>query len=172
MAILQILSTTKGDKTQQAVLHRPTEPVTKFDESLTHLVEDLIETMKNDIICIGLAAPQVGISLQVAVVCPDRDFSNVKVLINPANIIKSGKKDIKRESCMSLPDLGGNVERRKRLSVDVRTLAGGTATLQFEGFEARAAAHELDHLSGTMYSDKADTLVALDFDAIRSKLSG
>ncbi|MDQ5943417.1 MAG: peptide deformylase [Patescibacteria group bacterium] len=143
-----------------------------FDESLTHLVEDLIETMKSDIICIGLAAPQVGISLQVAVVCPDRDFSNVKVLINPTNITESGKKDIKRESCMSLPDLGGNVERRKRLSVDVRTLAGETATLQFEGFEARAVAHELDHLSGTMYSDKADALVTLDFDAIRSKLAG
>lgn len=172
MTTRQILTIDNANKAARPpVLCQAAEPVSKFDESLARLIEDLIETMKTDIICVGLAAPQVGVGLQVATVCLDRDFSNVKILINPSNVVESGKKDVKRESCMSLPDRGGDVERRKQLSVDVRTVTGGTKTLQFEGFEARVVAHELDHLIGTMYSDKVKgTLVPLDFNAIRNKL--
>lgn len=67
-------------------------PVVGFDDKLRTIIDDLIETMKQDVICIGLAAPQVGIGLQIAIVCMDRDFANAKIIINPTNVIELGKK--------------------------------------------------------------------------------
>jgi len=173
MTVRQILTVESGKETSRSlVLCQAAQLVTEFDGILAKLINDLIETMQSDIICVGLAAPQIGVNLQVAVICPSRIFSNAKVIINPTNVAESGKKDVKRESCMSLPDRCGNVERRKYLSVDVRTQDGGKTTLQFEDFEARAAAHEIDHLIGTMYCDRVkEALVPLDFDAVREKIS-
>lgn len=173
MTVRQILTVESGkEASRPLVLCQVAQLATKFDDSLTNLINDLIETMQSDVICVGLAAPQIGVDLQVAVICPSRIFSNAKVLINPTNVVESGKKDIKRESCMSLPNRCGNVERRKYLSVDVRTKDGGKTTLHFEDFEARAAAHEIDHLIGTMYCDRVkEPLAPLNFDAVREKIS-
>ena len=167
MTILKILTTESYDKKlRPPILRDDAVPVVGFDDKLRTIIDDLIETMKQDVICIGLAAPQVGIGLQIAIVCMDRDFANAKIIINPTNVIELGKKDTKRESCMSLPNKGGNVERYKKLSVDVMTVEGKKTKLQFDGFE-------IDHLNGIMYSDKIKgELEPLDFDSIRKKLKG
>ena len=170
MTIRKII--TINDETDiSAILHKPADSVTNFDDNLQNLIYDLIDTMKSDIICICLAAPQIGVSQQVAVVCLDRNFSNAKIIINPTNVIESGHKDIKRESCMSLPDLCGNIERRKHLSVNINTVNGDKTTLQLADFEARAVIHEIDHLNGILYSDKIKgELSPISFDEVREKL--
>lgn len=155
----------------EKVLHQPSTPITEFNDKLTNLINDLINTMKSDIICVGLSAPQIGINQQVAVICPSRNFDNAQIIINPTNIIESGKKDRKRESCMSLPDLCGNVDRRQHLTFNNQTVTGETISLSFDSFEARAVMHEIDHLNGILYSDKLKgELTPIDFNAIRKKL--
>lgn len=139
MTVKKIL--TIDDPDSEKILRQPSTPVTDFNDSLDNLIQDMIDTIKSDIICVGLSAPQIGTNLQVAVLCPNRNFSEIKIIINPTNIIESGKKDTKREYCMSLPDRCGNVKRRENLSLDFQTKSGEKSSLNLNGFEARAVAH-------------------------------
>src|ERR1035441_342801 len=91
-------------------------PVTEFGDTFKTLVADLIDTLKAHDIAIGLAAPQIGGSLRVAVINISEGKKEPTIVIaNPRNVTTSGKKDIKRESCMSLPYFGGSVERRDKV---------------------------------------------------------
>lgn len=169
MAVRKILTIDNEDSEKS--LRQPSAPVTDFNDSLDSLIKDMIDTMKSDIICVGLSAPQIGVKLQVAVLCPNREFAKVTIIINPTNAVESGKKDVKRESCMSLPDRCGNVERRENLSLDYQTKFGKKSSLSLKGFEARAVAHELDHLNGILYCDRTiGKLSQISFDEIRKKL--
>ena len=126
------------------------------------LIEDLIETMRASPACVGLAAPQIGISRRVIAV----DVTGHKkattshglvVLIDPVVVDSSGR-ELGREGCMSVPDLTANVARATEIVVRGRTPEGDERVIATEGFEARAFQHELDHLDGLLILDRVDSL--------------
>lgn len=123
------------------------------------LTQDLIDTMYAAGHSVGIAAPQIGASLRVAVV----DVSESKlgrkhnhgllVMINPEIIERSGHKTM-REGCMSVPDYTGNVERAKEIVVQFFDQEQRDRVIRCKGFEAVAIQHELDHLDGQLFIDR------------------
>ena len=171
MAIREILDRSAPGPMSK-ILHEQAAPVTDFGPALAALVEDLIETIASDVVCVGLAAPQINVQLQVAVVSPTGLPDDTVVIINPENVVESGKKDVKRESCMSIPNRAGNVERRKKLKFDSVDLDGSPVHYELEGFAARVAAHEIDHLKGVLYAERvSEGLIDFDFDEMRARMN-
>ena len=119
---------------------------------------DLIDTMDSFGHCVGLAAPQLGELVRIAVV----DVSGHKkattsngrlVLVNP-RVVRAEGAEVAREGCLSIPDLTANVRRATEIDV----VAAGGLELTSEGFEARCVLHELDHLDGLLFLDRVDSL--------------
>lgn len=124
-------------------------------------IEDMIETMHR-LDGAGLAATQVDADLQLCVaVEPDKGL--VHVLLNPKIIAYSEKISIDSEGCLSLPQLQAEVPRREKIVVRAQTPDGDTVELNAKGLFARILQHEIDHLNGVLYIDRADpaTLVWL-----------
>lgn len=126
------------------------------------LIADLLETMRASPACVGLAAPQIGVSRRVIAV----DVSEHKkttschglvVMIDPV-IIEASGREVGREGCMSVPDLTANVARADRIVVRGRTPDGSDRVIVTQGFEARAFQHEIDHLDGLLILDRVDSL--------------
>lgn len=157
MSVRDIIQTpnTGGTVEDKVILETPTQQVEDFTDPLRELLIDLQDTMWHHSICRGLAAPQIGIGLRVAVVNWDRNSrDNDLILVNPKIVNTSGKKDVKRESCMSLWGLCGDVIRRDKIVVQYRDHFGKDHESAFEGFPARAIQHEVDHLDGVLYSKR------------------
>ena len=133
------------------ILRKVSKPVKNFDEKLHILLDDMRETLKK---CegLGLAAPQVGILRRIVVV--ETEPGNVIELINPKIIAYSGEQD-GQEGCLSVPGRWGMVKRP--MHVTVRALNRKGEEFEITGHEllARCFCHELDHLDGTLYTDKA-----------------
>ncbi|MGC9489975.1 MAG: peptide deformylase [Thermovirgaceae bacterium] len=135
------------------VLRESAKPVEEFDEKLKAFIEDMWETMKA-YDGVGLAAPQVGVSRQVAVIeWNDKRY----VLINP-RIIESDGADIREEGCLSTPGFYGEVARPSRIVVEALDEEGNPRRIEEEGFMARALAHEIDHLQGHLFFDHLSPL--------------
>ncbi len=137
-------------------------------EQVRQLVENLVDTMRAAP-GIGLAAPQIGVSLQVAVVdvTGTKDSSSrmrvngapVKldahmplVLINP-RVTGVKTKEVDTEGCLSIPRVAADVPRSARVKVQTRTLEGGVFEFEADGLLARAIQHEVDHLNGKLFID-------------------
>jgi peptide deformylase len=135
----------------QEVLERPGTPVTQFDGSLEKLVADMFETMyaANGV---GLAAPQIGISLKLCVidVSCGKDPNAKLVLVNPEIIAAEGEQ-VEEEGCLSLPDFRAKTPRPLRATVRAQDVGGTEFTLSAEGLLARAFCHEADHLRGKLF---------------------
>ncbi|OEU62277.1 MAG: peptide deformylase [Desulfuromonadales bacterium C00003094] len=139
------------------------EPVAKLNQASDDLVQDLLDTMIASGHSVGVAAPQIGISLRVVVV----DVSKSKlgrdnnhgqlVMINPEVLEQSGQK-IMREGCMSVPDYTGNVARAEEILVQFTDRGGNLQVIRASGFEAVAIQHELDHLDGFLFLDRVSSL--------------
>lgn len=144
-------------------LRSPVAAVTDFGYEFQQLVDDLIETLNHHQIAVGLAAPQINIGKQVVVInlSPDKKEPTL-VLVNPRIISTSGKKDTKKESCMSLPHFRGAVERRYKCQVEFQDRHGQKHILNAKGFLARVIAHEVDHLQGVLYVDHMDDEAKLE----------
>ena len=126
------------------------------------LVDDLIETMRASPACVGLAAPQIGVSQRVIVVDVTEHpkttvCHGLVALVDPAIVDASGK-EVGREGCMSVPDLTANVSRAKRVAVSGTLPDGSSTVIVTEGFEARAFQHEIDHLNGLLILDRVASL--------------
>lgn len=143
-----------GSEENERILTSQTSDIETFDGDLESTVTDLLETMAAQPLCVGLAATQLGLGINVAVASVD-DGEEL-VMVNPRVLSASGKKDIKRESCMSLFGWTGPVERREKVTVEFEDLNGETQTRSFKGFSARVVQHEVDHLSGVLYRDHVD----------------
>lgn len=131
------------------------EEVLDFGPVFQEIVNDLVETFIAHKIAIGLAAPQVGIRLKLTIININKNKSqDTLILVNPKVLETSGKKDKKKESCMSLPDYAGEVERRTKISISYQDRFGSNRALKAEGFLARVIAHEIDHLNGLLYVDR------------------
>jgi peptide deformylase len=134
-------------------------PAIVGDKTTNNLITDLIETMYDSGHSVGIAAPQIGICLRVAVVDVSSNKLGKKhnhelmVMINPLIIESSGSKTM-REGCMSVPKYTGNVERAREIVVQFIDREGRDQVVRCKGFEAVAIQHELDHLDGFLFIDR------------------
>lgn len=126
-------------------------PITVITDETVELLENMYETMlAHD--GIGLAAPQIGKSLQMAVVEIDEE-SGLFELINPEIIEKKGT-DIDVEGCLSVPETYGTVERAEEVTVRYFDRDGAEMEVTAYGYLARAFQHEIDHLNGKLFIDQ------------------
>lgn len=133
------------------LLRKQSREVTKFDNRLKYLVEDMFETMYHAE-GVGLAAPQVGILKRVIVIDDGED--NKLEMVNP--IIKEmDGEEVQIEGCLSLPHKQGSVKRATHIVVDYYDKDNNKKTLETRDFLARIIQHEIDHLNGILYSDRA-----------------
>ena len=144
------------------VLKEPTRPVERFDATVRKLVEQMIVTMCAHARCVGLAAPQVGSGLRVAVMDSSRNSKVTQsrgliVLINPHVIATEGTV-LQREGCLSIPNFTANVRRTSRVKVRTHDQDGQRQEFWLEGFEAIIAQHEIDHLDGKLFLDRVADL--------------
>jgi len=133
------------------VLEQVAAPVTEFDAKLAKLVEDMFESMYAAH-GVGLAAPQIGLSLQLAVIdiTSGQDPKAKLVLANP-KIIATEDKQKEEEGCLSLPGFHGVVRRPRRVTIRARDVSGKEYTRTGEDLLARALCHEIDHLHGKLF---------------------
>jgi peptide deformylase len=141
------------------VLQRRAVPTGAPDAALA---ADLVDTMRVSPGCVGLAAPQIGVSRRAF--CVDvsghpkgRGSHGLVVLFDPELVSAEGA-EVKREGCMSVPDLTANVRRALRVVVRGTRPDGDEQVVEAEGFEARALQHELDHLDGLLILDRVASL--------------
>jgi peptide deformylase len=151
----------------EPILRRKAKPVTKFDKELQTLIDDMIETMR-EAPGVGLAAPQVNIPQQLAVIEyaeeEDEEDENedappkpkkLFVIINPEIVKASEEKVIGIEGCLSIPGLHGEVERHESIQVKALNRFGNPVKLKVDGWMARIFQHEIDHLNGVLFTDRA-----------------
>ena len=138
------------------ILKQVAPPVEAAD--LDRVAELLIDTAATYERCVGIAAPQIGELVRVAIVDvsehPKAVTSNGLIVLANPRVIASEGSEVAREGCLSLPDVTANVRRATR--IEVKHLGG---TLECEGFEARAVLHEIDHLDGILFLDRVESLV-------------
>jgi len=138
-------------KLGEDVLARPCEPVTAWDERLEAVVADMVETM-HAARGVGLAANQVGLSLQLAIIdiAPDSPESKLWVLTNPEILeVEGGVRE--EEGCLSIPGLAAPLERPERVVARFQDLKGEWQQVEGTGLMARALCHEIDHLQGRLF---------------------
>lgn len=138
-----------------SILRKKTEKVEEITPKIKELVSDMIETCKA-VDGVGLAANQIGKSLQIFIVrvpLPDSDYF-IKEFINPKILKLSLKKVITEEGCLSLPNFYANVERSEKLKIGYQNKDGAKQILEASDFLARVIQHEMDHLDGILISDK------------------
>jgi peptide deformylase len=150
MAIRPILTA------EEPILREKTKRVRAFDASLHRLLDDMLETMR-DAPGIGLAANQIGVPLQVAVIELEE---KVTELINP-QIVRASGEIVDWEGCLSIPGFVAEVGRREKVTVKARDRHGKEFRVKGQELFARALQHEIDHLNGVLYIDYLDSLEEL-----------
>ncbi|MBE6626800.1 MAG: peptide deformylase [Clostridia bacterium] len=151
MALLNIVK--EGDPT----LRKVCRPVTEITPRILQLLDDMVETLI-DSNGAGLAAPQVGILRRIAVV----DMGDEIVeLINPEIIAVEGQQQ-ELEGCLSVPDVWGITDRPQKVTVKALNRFGEEFTVTGEDLDARCFCHELDHLDGHLFTDKAIRILTPD----------
>lgn len=133
------------------VLRQKCEPITEFDEKLWKILDDMKDTVKKEQGA-GLAAPQIGLSMRMAVVDVEEGYFE---FINP--VIHSQKGEQRGwEGCLSVRGKQGVVTRPNKVKISYFDRFGNRKTLQAKEFFARAICHEFDHLDGVLYVDRAE----------------
>ncbi len=152
MAILEIL------KVPDPRLKQVSEPVSEFDDVLQAFIDDLEETRQDGPAAVGIAAPQVGMFKRIVII----DCSGTRkpvpnhghlILVNPEITHWEGYEP-GREGCLSVPDYTGNVIRATHIKLSALDRHGEPLEFEMEGYEARAAQHEIDHLDGMLFIDR------------------
>jgi peptide deformylase len=147
------------------VLRRKAHPVSAFDKDLQSLIDDMIETMRGAP-GVGLAAPQVGIPERLIIVEyaeppaeEDEEAKEVKprlyVMVNPEIVKTSNETVLGVEGCLSIPGLVGEVERFSTVQVKGFNRRGQPMKVKAEGWLARIFQHEIDHINGAVFPDRA-----------------
>ena len=135
------------------VLRQKAKKVSRIDNSIQQLIDDMVETMQQAN-GVGLAAPQVGVSLRVAVLqMPDEE---PVAIINPEIIKRDGEQEV-TEGCLSIPGYFGELKRSASVTVKGQDRQGKAIRIKATGLMAEALEHEIDHLNGTLYIDRLDS---------------
>lgn len=146
----------------------PTKQVEKIDDKIKKIVYEMekVLTSQNDPPGVGLAANQVGLDLSIFIIKPS-EKAKIKVFINPKIITRTDlfkdspkkvrpyKKRIKLEGCLSIPRIWGPVKRSDRIFLHYQDLTGKEHLKWFTGFEAIIIQHEIDHLNGIVFTQRA-----------------
>ena len=141
------------------VLKKVCHRVEVIDATIQSLIDDLLDTMHAGPGSVGVAAPQIGVTLRVCVVDVSasrhgRDNNHGQLcMINPEIVAREGHA-IMREGCMSVPDYTGDVDRSTAITVRFSQPDGGQREIVASGFEAVAIQHEMDHLDGVLFLDR------------------
>ena len=154
MAIRKILTS------EEPVLRQKAKRVRKIDASTQRLIDDMVETMR-DAPGVGLAAPQVGVSLRVIVVETPEDEEDPQggtqlQLINP-EILKSDGEQVGEEGCLSIPGYVGVVKRNEKITVKGLNRKGKEVKIKASGYLARVLQHEIDHIDGILFTDRLES---------------
>ena len=150
MAIMPVI------KMDNPLLHKKAKRLKNIDGSIQKLIDDMIETM-HDVGGVGLAAPQVGVPLQVVVIqLPEEE--DVITLINPELVKSSEESEIMVEGCLSLPGYRGDVKRSTAVTVKGRDSQGKLIRIKGEGLLAQALQHEIDHINGVVFIDHLESM--------------
>ena len=139
-------------------LKEPSRPFSGSDEEAAALIVDLVETMRASPATVGLAAPQIGVGIRAFVLDVTghrraKTWQGLVALLDPVLLSSRGIETV-REGCLSVPDLTANVGRATEIEIEGRTADGEIRRYEMEGFEARAALHEIDHLDGLLILDR------------------
>ncbi|UCD22637.1 MAG: peptide deformylase [Chloroflexota bacterium] len=148
MAVLQIRTL------PDPVLRQKAKKVTKIDKSVQKLIDDMIDTLHADPNRAGLAAPQVGVLLRIAVIeLPEQELIT---LINPEIVKREGER-IVQEGCLSIPGYFGEIKRAVTVKVKAQDRYGRQFRLKAEDFLAQALEQEIEHLDGVLYIDHLES---------------
>jgi peptide deformylase len=140
------------------ILRKKTRRVSTIDKSIKKLVADMRETLHADAGRVGLAAPQVGVSLRVTVIgIPEEEDI---ILIN-AEIVRRKGQRLVSEGCLSIPGYVGQLYRAESVTAKGLDLDGKDIRIKGEGLLAQALEHEIDHLNGILYIDRMESMDAL-----------
>jgi peptide deformylase len=150
MAIRPILTA------EAPILRGRTKRVTSFDASLHRLLDDMLVTMR-EAPGVGLAANQIGVPLQVAVIEIENKITE---LVNP-EVVKGSGEQVDWEGCLSIPGFVAEVTRNAKVTVKARDRHGKEFRVKGEELFARALQHEIDHLNGHLYIDHLESLEEL-----------
>ncbi len=146
------------------VLRRRAEPVREVTHEIRALVADMVDTMYDEV-GVGLAAPQVGVSLRLMVVADD-ETRQVRALVNPVLADQAGTVTAE-EGCLSIPGIFAPVTRAAWVKVEAHDLDGRPVTIEGRGLLSRCLQHELDHLDGVLFIDRLDPVTR---DRIKRKI--
>lgn len=141
------------------VLKKVSNQVVTIDREIHTLIEDLLDTMRAGPGSVGVAAPQIGVTLRVCVVDVSasrhgkENNHGLLCMINPEIISRKGVA-VMREGCMSVPDYTGDVERATEITLRFQEPDGTDREIMVSGFEAVAIQHEMDHLDGVLFLDR------------------
>src|SRR5215204_667084 len=147
----------------EPVLRRKAHSITKVDKNLQILIDDMVETMR-DAPGVGLAAPQIGLTERLIVVeyyeheeDEEKEDAPKKVwaVLNPEIVKASEETLLGVEGCLSIPGLVGEVERHTSIQVKGLNKHGKPMKIKAEGWLARIFQHEIDHLNGVLFPDRA-----------------
>ena len=139
------------------LLRKKSRTVEEIDEKIIQLLDDMHETLKASNDGIGLAAPQIGILKRLIVIDLTVEDGEVYKLINPV-IVKSKGEQVCREGCLSVPGMLGDVTRPKEVVVEALDINGEKITIKAKDLLAIVLCHEIDHLDGVLFIDKATEL--------------
>ena len=159
MAVLQIRTL------PDPVLRQKAKRVTKIDDSIQKLIDDMIDTLHTDPNRAGLTAPQVGVLLRITVIeVPEQELIT---LINP-EIVKGEGERIVQEGCLSIPGYYGEIKRAVTVKVKARDRYGKEFRLKAQGLLAQALEQEIEHLDGILYIDHLESPEKL-FEAVQEQ---
>lgn len=156
MALLDIMTV------PEPVLRQKARKVTDFGPELQSLIDNMIETMR-EAPGVGLAAPQVDAPLRVVVVeYGDEENEEVPVklyaVINPEIVRASSETEVGTEGCLSIPGFLGEVARNQAITIKGQNRRGQPVRIKAQGWLARIFQHEIDHLNGVLFTDRAENI--------------
>ncbi len=135
-------------------LRQKAKRVRNIDDSIQRLIDNMVETVRDDALRAGLAAPQVGVPLRVIVIELPED--ELRVLINPEIVKRSGERPVV-EGCLSVPGYRGEIKRAASVTVKGRDRQGKEIRLKATELLAQVLEHEIDHLNGILYIDHLES---------------
>lgn len=136
------------------MLRQKAKRVTRIDNSIQKLIDDMIDTVRADPNRAGLAAPQVGVLLRIAVI--DLPEQELITLVNPEIVEKEGER-IVQEGCLSVPGYYGEIKRAATVKIKAQDRHGKKFRLKAEGLLAQALEQEIEHLDGILYIDHLES---------------
>ena len=138
---------------KDSVLRRKAKRVPTVDKSIRRLIDDMLATMQEED-GVGLAAPQIGVPLRVAVIqMPEEEPI---VLVNPEIVKRAGEREV-TEACLSVPGYAGDIKRSVSVTVKGWDRTGKAIRIKATGLKAQALEHELDHLNGILFIDHIES---------------